>query len=37
MVKENQAITVYRPTANEGGGSMTKIRFGTQDDQKDNF
>ena len=36
IFKENQAITVYQPTADEGEG-ITKIRFGTPDDQKDNF
>ena len=38
IFKENQAITVYRNTADERGeGNTTKIRFGTTDDQKDNF
>ena len=36
-MKENQAITVYRPAADEGAGDITKIRFGTPDDQKDQF
>ena len=36
--KENQAITVYRPMTDKGGGrDITEIRFGTPDDQKDNF
>ena len=27
MVKENQAVTVYRPMADEGEGNINKIRF----------
>ena len=33
--KESQAITVYRPMADEEGENINKIRFGAPDDQKD--
>ena len=38
IVKENQAITVYRPMANEkGAGNINKIRFGVPENQKTIF
>ena len=37
IVNENQAITVYRPLADEGRENINKMRFGVPENQKDNF
>ena len=37
IVIENQDITVFRPTADEGEGGTSKIRFGVAEDHLRQF